>query len=333
MKRARHLFDQAFTRENLYAAYLDARKGKRSKRDCFDFERDLGANLYSLYMEIHNGIYEPRPYFEFIVHEPKHRLIRAPAFRDIVVQHAIYRLIYPIFDRCFISTSFACRKGYGTHRASAYLQKAMRQYDRDLYTLKLDVRKFFYSIDRTILQQLIERKIDDCCFVDLMMLFADMREPVGIPIGNLLSQMYALIYLNPLDHFIKRELKIKHYVRYVDDLVLIGLTRQQCLECRDAIAGFIDKNLRLKFSKVTIQKIRRGVNFVGYRTWQTKRFIRKYSLHKFLKKVKAGKLASIVSLIGHAAKTNSLPHMFRMMKDINMGLLQSLPKSIRRIAI
>lgn len=331
MKRESKLFDQVFAKENLYKAYLGARRGKRNKRACFDFELTLGSQINRLYDEIHGGTFRPKPYFHFTVHEPKERLIRAPAFRDVVVQHAIYRYIYPIFDRSFISTSFACRVGYGTYKASDYLQYALRQYNGDLYSLKLDVRKFFYSIDRAILQSLIERKIDDIRLVNLMMFFTETEEPLGIPIGNLLSQIFALVYLNPVDHFIKRELKIKHYLRYVDDMVLVGLARDRCIETRDRIRAFLADKLHLGLSKTTILPIRRGVNFAGYRTWRSKRFIRKYSLHKFNRKVQEGKIDAVISLLGHAKNTNSLPHMVRTIKqngrwlDIPAKLRRSLP--------
>lgn len=205
-----------------------------------------------------------------MVHEPKPRLIYAPAFEDTVVQHAIYRTIYSIFDNTFINTSFACRKGYGTHAASNYLQRALRASAYGSYTLKLDVRKFFYSIDRDILKGLIERKIKDQRFVNMMMLFAEMDTEKGIPIGNLLSQIYALIYLNPVDHYAKRNIKSRWYMRYVDDMVFVGITRAQCLEYRERIVNFLQSNLSLVLSRSTIAQIRHGVNFVGYRTWRNK---------------------------------------------------------------
>jgi hypothetical protein len=329
MKRKGHLFDQIFSEKNLYFAYLDARKGKRKKRACFEFETNLGANLAALYKEIHNGEYRSKPYFKFVVYEPKERIIHAPVFRDIVVQHAIYRIIYGIFNKAFISTSFACRVGYGTHRASDYTQKALRAYDENLYTLKLDIRKFFYSINRNTLRILIERKIKDKKLVDIMMLFTEKDGSLGIPIGNLLSQIYALIYLNPVDHFVKRVLKVKHYVRYVDDFILIGLTRDKCLEYRSIIINFLRENLQLELSKSTIQKIKRGINFVGYRTWQNKRIIRKYSLYKFRKSVKREKQESIVSLLGHAKRTNSLSYLLQTLKESPNAKNIQLPKSYR----
>ncbi len=326
MKRTGGLFHQAFTPENLYLAYLDARRGKRGKRACFEFEVNLGANLAALHDEIHAGAYRPQPYFKFTVYEPKPRTIHAPAFRDIVLQHAVYRLIYPLFDRCFIASSFACRKGYGTHRASDYTQRALRAYAGDLYYLKLDIRKFFYSIDRLILRKLIEAKIKERRFVDVMMLFATTEEPLGIPIGNLLSQIYALIYLNPLDHFVKRDMKVRHYVRYVDDMVLVGLSREQALDYKERIVAFLKARLQLELSKSTLQRVRRGVNFVGYRTWRSRRFIRKHSLYKFRRRLAAGDQAAVVSLLGHAKVTGSLPYMLKLLRDAPQIVLPKINK-------
>jgi retron-type reverse transcriptase len=330
MKRHGNLFAKIFTRENLYQAYLDARRGKRTKRACFAFEINLGGELDALFWEIHSGLYRPQPYRTFWVREPKPRLIHAPHFRDRVVQHAIYRVVYPIFNRTFVSTSFACRIGYGTHKASAYTQQALRACDPDSYTLKLDIRKFFYSIDRNILRLLVEAKIKDWRLTEIMLRFADSDGPVGIPIGNLLSQLYALIYLNPLDHYIKRALKIEHYVRYVDDFILFNLTRQQCLDLRQRLVEFLADNLRLELSKSTIQKVKHGVNFVGYRTWQHRRLIRKHSLYKFRRRAKQGNARAVASLLGHAKGTASLPHMVTHIKEIpHEGLL--LPKNVRRL--
>lgn len=332
MKRIGKLFKKAFSRENLYEAYLDARKGKRKKCACFLFEKNLGANLEELYQNIHSNSYEPEPYFKFYVYEPKKRIIYAPAFKDIVVQHAIYRIIRPIFDKTFINTSFGCRKGYGTHRASRYAQKALRQYDKELYTLKLDIRKYFYSINRGILRKLIERKIKDKKFVDILMTFAIYEDPIGIPIGNLLSQIYALIYMNPLDHYVKRILKVKYYVRYVDDFILFGLTRDKCFEYKYLIIIYLKDNLHLILSKFTIQKIKKGVNFVGYRTWQSYKLIRKYSLCNFKRSVKNGKLQSIISLLGHAKDTLSLKHMLKIIKEMNKYAKNiQIPKSYLKI--
>jgi len=330
MKRYGHIFEQAFTMDNLYRAYLDARRGKRKKHACHRFSANLGANLTALHREVHAGEYVPQPYYEFDVHEPKHRRIYAPAFRDVVVQHAIYRHIYPIWDRVFIDTSFACRKGKGTHRASDYTQRALRACHPNSYTLKLDVQKYFYSISRPVLHELKMRKIKDTALLRLLWLFTKMPSQLGIPIGCLLSQLDSLIYLNPVDQFIKRQLKVSRYARYVDDMVLFGLSRQQAMEYKQAIEEFLRKRLRLSLSKFTQARAKRGINFVGYRTWATHRLIRKYSLHKFRRAVLRGKLESVISLIGHAQHTQSLRYMAQVIISGNPLLFNRLPKSHKR---
>jgi hypothetical protein len=190
----------------------------------------------------------------------------------------------------------------------------------------MDIRKFFYRIDRDVLLALIECKIKDVRMLSVMQQFTNHGELTGIPIGNLLSQLYALIYLNPLDHYIKRELKVKLYCRYVDDFVLFNLTREQAIEYRGKIIDFITTRLNLELSKYTIAKTAKGVNFVGYRTWRTKRFIRRRSLYNFRKAVKQGKLDSIVSILGHARKTHSLKYLINYTKEHNNAIYSQLPK-------
>jgi retron-type reverse transcriptase len=328
MKRYGNLFQTAFSKENLYLAYLDARRGKRSRRACFEFERNLGSNLNMIYNQLQDGTYHPDPYVQFVVTEPKRRVIHAPTFKDVIVQHAIYRTIYHIFDRSFIDQSFACRVGYGTHKAAHCARQYMRKHSGDDYILKMDVRKFFYTINRDILRKLIEVKIKDSRFVDVMMMYAEMETPIGIPIGNLLSQIYALIYLNPLDHFVKRVLKIRHYVRYVDDFLLIGLSRDKCLDYRKTVIEFLQNNLGLTLSKSSIAKVRKGINFCGYRMWRTISVIRKYSLFKFHRMVQAQKPDSINSLLGHAKGTNSLTYMLKIIREaIKNGKAIQIPKN------
>lgn len=330
MKRVGYLYDQAFTPAALLAAFHMAARHKHGKRACFIFEKRLASNLDELHRELADGSYRPRPYYSFMVYEPKPRRIFAPAFRDLVVQHAIYAVAGPIFERTFIDQSFACRVGFGTHKAADYAQAALQASAPATYTLKLDIRKFFYRIDRPTLRRLIERKIKDRRFVDLMMQFADHGEPVGIPIGNLLSQLYALIYLNPLDHFIKRELGITRYCRYVDDFVLFGESRETLLVAKARIVEFITRRLHLELSKFTLARVTRGINFVGYRTWAGKRFIRRRSLYTFRAAIKRNAMESTVSVLGHARRTHSLQHLLNTLKDRNHALAHQLPQAYRR---
>ena len=313
MKRLGRIFDQAFTQSALYDAYLQARRTKRGKAACMRFASRLGAEVAALHDELNSGAYSPRPYREFMVTKPKPRQILAPDFRDVVVQHAIYRVIYQVFDRSFIDQSFACRVGKGTHRASDYTLRALRGCDPQSYVLKLDVRKFFYTIDREILRGLIARKIKDQRMLGVIALFSGGPGDIGIPIGNLLSQLFALIYLNEADHYAKRVLGLRHYVRYVDDMVMIGLGRDEALEAKAAMEEFLARRLHLALSRWSLGKVRDGVNFVGYRTWPWGRLVRRYSLHKFNRAVARDKDATAWSLIAHAKDTASLGHMARVL--------------------
>lgn len=319
--------------EALFAAYERGRQGKRKTFSVMRFERDLGANLKALHDELHAGTYQPKPCRHFIVMEPKPRQISAPAFRDVVAQHAIYGLLNPIFDRGFIHDSYGCRVAKGTHMASDRVQHYLRKAAPDSYTLQLDIRRFYYRIDRAILRTLIERKIKDTRLVDLMMLFADDgKDALGVPIGNLLSQLYALIYLDPLDHFVKREMKVKNYVRYVDDFILWCDTRAQAIERRDIIINFLQNRLGLTLSRWTIATVSRGVNFVGFRTWRKRRFVRKHSLFRFSRSLKAGDVPSLNSILGNALRTSSHAHMCRRIRDERPELINQIPSVRNRHA-
>lgn len=304
-KRHGNLFEKCFSIEALYEAYLKARRAKRVKRSIMEFERDLGHNLHQLHVELMTGEYQPREYKVFEVHEPKRRLIYAPHFRDMVVQHAAYAVLYPIYDRTFVHDSYGSRIGKGTHRASDRAQQFLRESRPDSYVLKLDIRKFFYRIDRQVLAGLLAKKVKDKRLLRVMLMFANYPDKTGIPIGCLMSQLYALIYMNPLDHFIKRVLKVKKYVRYVDDFILFDLDRNTAFNFKDRITFWLKIVLKLELSKWTISPVSRGVNFVGFRTWRSRRFVRKHSMYTFSKRLKRGDVRALVSIVGNARHTAS----------------------------
>ena len=327
-KRHGALFERMFSLDALYQAHLKARGRKRKKASVANFERNLGANLQRLHDELHSGTYQPRPYKTFEVFEPKRRVIYAPHFRDVVVQHAMYAVLYPIMDAGFCYDSWGCRVGKGTHGAADRAQEHMRASRPDSYILQMDIRKFFYQIDRIILAELWARKIKDPRVLVLLGAFASYPDATGIPIGNLLSQLSALVYLNPLDHFVKRELGIARYVRYVDDFILFDLDRDQAHQLRERIEAWLADCLRLELSKWSIHPVKRGVNFVGFRTWRKTRFVRKHSLYKFSRAVRLGKVKSIVSALGHARHTASFARMARRCME-NKTILASLPPVIQ----
>lgn len=332
MRRVGNLFNDMFTIERLYDAYYKARKGKRKRLDVQIFEASLGSNISCLNSEILSGTYKVGSYKKFVIHEPKERIIYAPKFRDIVVQHDIYKEIYPIFNRSFIDQSYACRLEMGTHKAADQAWTYIKETVNSFY-LKMDIRKFFYSIKEAVLESLFWRKLKDSRLIYLMMSFVAF-EGDGIPIGNLLSQLYALIYLNPLDHFVKRVLKCKRYVRYADDFIIFGLrNRQECLELLDNVRQYLWSNLGLKLSKWSINKAKSGVNFVGYRMWPGLRLIRKHSLHKFNKALRSNKKDSVVSILGHAKNTHTMTYMLRRLRYEYSHILNQLPKQYKQLAL
>jgi len=329
MRRIGGLYEKVTSKEALLQGYLDAAKSKRGRRACLAFDRRLGTNINRLHESLTNQTYDIKPYYQFVVHEPKRRIIHAPAFRDTVVQHAIYSAVNPIFNAGFIDQSYACRKGMGTHKAADYCQQAIRLSKPESVLLQMDIRKFFYSIDRAILRKLVEKKIKDKRLVDLMVKYFETTDPIGIPIGNLLSQLYALIYLDPLDHFVKRELKCKLYCRYVDDFILFNLSPDEAVTAQKRIEDFLLAELNLKLSKWQIRRTNSGANFVGYRTWRSKRFIRKYCMYKFRRAAKKGNLDAVVSTLGHARQTSSVKHLVTYLKEHHNELHNQLPKIYR----
>lgn len=329
MKRVGKLYPGICTMEALLAAYHHASRNKRGHRACFEFGRNLGANLATLQQELQSGSYRPHPCNRFMVNDGrKPRLIEAPAFRDLVVQHAVYAVTSPVFEAHYIATNFACRVGKGTHKAADWLQAAMRRAPRTGWVLHVDVRKFFYSIDRTVLQALLARRIKCAPTLALMALFAIRPEATGVPIGNLMSQTFANVYLSSLDHFCKRALKVPDYGRYMDDSIMLAPDRATGLAWLTQIRQHLTL-LGLEISHYSLHPIKRGANFVGFRTWARGRFVRPCIISAVRADARKGRLAPIVSRLGHAKRTCSLKPLLHYLKDHHHDLFDRLPKSYR----
>lgn len=244
MKKIKGIFPKIYDFENLFCAYKAAIKCKRYRQDVMEYTDRLEDNLIILQNELIWGQYSVGTYNIFYVYEPKKRLIMSLLFKDRVAQHAIYRQINPLFEKKFIFDSYACRVGKGTHKAIDRLQYWLKQTDRKpkkYYYLKLDVSKYFYRIDHGILKKILAKMIDDPPLLDLMAKIIDcedtkfglplgadigdvafdrMLDDVGLPIGNLTSQMFANLYLNELDQFCKHKLRLHFYIRYMDDIII-----------------------------------------------------------------------------------------------------------------
>ena len=330
MKRTGNLYPRICTMDALLAAYNTASKNKRNHRACFEFGRNLGTNLHDLHIELSAGTYQPRACSRFWVTDGrKPRLIEAPAFRDMVVQHALYAVTSPIFERHYIDTNFACRVGKGTHVAADWLQAAMRRAPRTDWVLHVDVRKFFYSIDRSILHALLAKIIKCQPALKVMQAFAQRPDPTGIPIGNLMSQTFANLYLSSLDHYCKRKLKIKDFGRYMDDSIMLAPDRATGLLWLAGIRQHL-LMLGLEISHYNLHPIKRGANFCGFRTWATARFVRPHVIKSLRSDARKGRLESVISRLGHAARTCSLQPLLNHLKENHHGLFNRLPQSYHR---
>jgi len=252
------------------------------------FTQNLEENLIILHNELRYMMYKTGKYFEFEVHDPKKRTIFALPFRDRVAQHAINNVVEPMFDKTFIYDSYACRKGKGTiagmKRLRYFLDKLIRNNKR-IYYLKADIEKYYNSIDHEILKQLIKKKIK--CKRTLIILdeiIDSNQKTKGIPIGNLTSQLFANIYINQLDHFLKDDLGVKYYVRYMDDFVILHPDKKYLKKILTFVKNFLD-DLKLNLnSKTRIDVIDKGIDFLGYRLFPDYTILRKRIYKKNIKK-------------------------------------------------
>jgi len=281
LKRHKHLFERVVSAGNLLGAARDALRGKRTRRPGAEFFGDFEHELFALHDELATGDYRPGAYHYFTITEPKERLVAAAPFRDRVVHHAIVRVIEPVFEKRFIEDSYACRSRKGTHAA---MRRAAQFAQRYGYALKCDIRKYFPSIDHEILLSMVARVIGDSRLLDLIAKILDShRDSIehewirggdlfdvrlrkrGLPIGNLTSQFLANVYLNPLDHFVKHDLRVKGYVRYLDDFLLFGSSRESLRSHSRAVQEQL-QTLRLVIhpDKHRLCPTKLGVDFAGF---------------------------------------------------------------------
>lgn len=303
MKRHRHLFEQVCSFENLLAAARKAWRGKRSRPSAAAFYARFEDEVVALRSELLAGTYEHGAYHYFQIHDPKERTVAAAPFRDRVVHHALVRVLEPIFERRFIEDSYACRAGKGTHAAMRRAHQFTKAWP---YALKCDIARYFPSMDHEILMGQIERVIGDRAILDLVAtILASHRDAVeqvwepggdlfsvsertrGLPIGNLTSQFFANIYLNPLDHFVKHELKVRGYVRYVDDFLLFGKGHAELREHGRAVREKV-RQLRLTIhpDKYRLLPTASGVDFVGFVCYPDgRRKLRRENVRRFQRRL------------------------------------------------
>lgn len=270
---------------NLREAHRRTANAKRRTFGYLEFKEYKELNLEAIQEEILSGGYKIGGYRNFYVYEPKPRLVSALDFKDRLIQHALVAVIEPIFEATFLPNVFACRKGLGTHAGVKYIQSELRREPKPLYYLKTDYSKFFPSVDHNILLELIHRKI--ACKPTLA-LIEEIVKPneVGIPIGSLTSQLFANVYGTMIDNYVHHELKYRRWARYMDDIVILDHDLQKLREDFLKIEAFSNEKMHMRISKWHAQSVRRGVNFLGYRIWDTHKLLRKSSVTRAKRKIK-----------------------------------------------
>lgn len=298
--KIKNVFDKIFSLDNLYAALEDAVQGRRYKREALVYTLDSWALLQELREEVLSGTYHIDRYYIFYIYEPKKRMIMSISFKHRIVQWAIYRIINPMLVSGYIEDSYGCIPGRGSlsamQRLRYWIEQASRK-DEQWFYLKLDISKYFYRVSHRILKKILAKKIKDARLLEVLYSVIDCKHTpfglplgaspgdvpledrlydVGMPIGNLLSQVFANVYLDVLDQFCKRVLKIHFYIRYMDDVIVLCNDKIQLREWKDQIEVFLINELELHLnSKTCIRPISQGIEFVGYRIWPDRVIVRK----------------------------------------------------------
>jgi len=307
MKRIGNLYERIYSIENLQLADAIARKGKSKQPGVIGHDRNREENIQKLHEMLKDKTYQTSEYTTFTIFEPKERLIfRLPYFPDRITHHAVMNVLEPIFVSVFTADTYSCIKGKGIHAAANAVKRALRDVDNTQFCLKLDIRKFYPSIDHAVLKQLLRRKIKD---KDLLWLLDEIIDSTdGLPIGNYLSQYFANFYLAYFDHWMKEEKRVKYYFRYADDLIILAADKPYLHQLLSEIRQYMAGNLKLEIKKnyQVFPVDNRGIDFVGHVFHHTHTLLRKSIKQNFARMLKTRRNAkSIASYNGWAAHCNS----------------------------
>jgi len=269
-----HTYEDIISVENLLAAWREFVKGKRKKSDVQEFSQLLMHHIRNLHEDLRRKTYTHGGYHAFSISDPKPRDIHKASVRDRLLHHALYRQLYPFFDRTFIADSYSCRIGKGTHKAMErfkhFAYQISKNDTRTCWVLKCDIRKFFASVDQSILMTILNSYIPD---QDILWLiervitsFHSIAPDKGLPLGNLTSQLLVNIYMNEFDQFAKHTLKAKYYIRYADDFVFFSQDRPWLESLLPRITIFLNNRLALTLhpDKVSIHTLSSGIDFLGW---------------------------------------------------------------------
>ncbi|MFZ6015675.1 MAG: reverse transcriptase domain-containing protein [Patescibacteria group bacterium] len=295
--------------ENLFSAWGKFSKGKHKRADIMLFENNLEDNIFKLRNALLNCEYKHDNYKPFTVFDPKRRKIHKATVKDRLVHQGIVNIIEPIFNQRFIYDSYSCRLGKGTHaavkRLRSFLNQASENNTKTVYALKCDVQKFFASVDHAILTNLLVKRIQDRSTIKLLTTVIDSFYAVrgrALPLGNLTSQLFANVYLHELDFYIRHELRLKYYLRYCDDFIILNNDRKKLEKLTPQISSFLTSRLKLNLhpNKVFIRSYAQGIDFLGYVLSPHATVIRTKTRNRILKKITKSNRASYLGLCKHA---------------------------------
>ena len=306
-------YEEIVSLENLLTAWQEFLPGKKKKGDVQKFGSRLTDNILQLHEELANLSYVHGGYKAFNISDPKPRNIHKATVRDRVLHHAIYRKLYPFFERVFITDSYSCQLGKGTHKAinrlGKFYQQASKNNRRTVWVLKCDIRKFFASIDHKILLEILAKYIPDKNILWLLeqviKSFHFGEDGRGLPLGNLTSQLFCNVYMNEFDQFVKHKLKVKYYVRYADDFVFLSDNKSWLLSLIAPISEFLSEELKLSLhpDKIFIKTVASGVDFLGWVNFPHHRVLRNVTKRRMFKGIrqrpKNETLQSYLGLISH----------------------------------
>lgn len=294
-----HTYDNIISTENLLLAWKEFRRGKKRKKDVQVFEYQLIENVQDLQRELQECEYVHGTYEHFKISDPKPRDIHKATVRDRLLHHALYRQLYPFFDRTFISESYSCRKKKGTHRAMNQFRKfagqVSKNHTRTCWVLKCDIRRFFASVDHAVLKSILQDYIED---KDILWLLGQVIDSFqtqdstiygtvrGLPLGNLTSQLLVNIYMNEFDQYMKHTFKVKYYIRYADDFVILAHNKRELDEIYRCIGIFLYEQLKLELhpNKCSIRTFASGVDFLGWVHFPTHRVLRTATKRRMMRR-------------------------------------------------
>ncbi|MCB9808706.1 group II intron reverse transcriptase domain-containing protein [Candidatus Peribacteria bacterium] len=337
MKYYHNIFPAIIQPEPLFCAWEGFKKGKSPRLDVQEFDQNVETHIFALHRDLRSAQYKHGPYNGFMICDPKQRHIHKASVRDRIVHHAVFSVLNPIFEPTFIAHSFSCRKGKGTHKAVDALERMLwkesQNNTRTCFVLQCDINKFFDSVSHPVLKSQISKRVRDENVLWLMDEIIDSFSSPrfgpdarkGLPIGNLTSQLFANVYLNALDQFIKHDLKVRHYLRYTDDFAIVSADRSYLHSLIEPIESFLRTHLDLSLHprKIRIRKYAQGIDFLGYVILPHHRVLRTRTKHRMFRKLHERVVSHKSGVCSEDSAEQSLQSYLGVLSHANTHDLQS----------